>query len=184
MSFDHARKILMGGVKYFNDTIMEKLDSDLKIFMVCRFANPIAMRSRVVAPGTILEFKAALESVARFPAATVSKIIGEWNTYKRLINDFPPTQSEGVFKFQMQRCMAFWRTNYSTLPAMSQFARFCMSLAPSSAAAERVFSLLKNSFTVSQMRQSLEDYTQCSVMLQHNHLNIAVVHDVIDDDDD
>ena len=54
---------------------MKELDSDLKIFTVRRFANPIAMRSRVGAPGAILEFKAALKNVARLPAATVSKMI-------------------------------------------------------------------------------------------------------------
>ena len=38
---------------------------------------------------------------------------------------------------------------------------------PSSAAAERVFSLLQNSFT--QRQFSLEDYIETSIMLQYNH---------------
>ena len=181
---DHARQILSGGVAYFNSTIMGKLSSDIEIFKMCRFANPIAMRQRVQAPECIMEFKAALESLRRFPTETVNNIVGEWNTYKRILRELPSTESEGVFKFQVQRCMIFWRTHYSALPAMSKFARFCMTLAPSSAAAERVFSYLKNSFTVSQMRQSLEDYTQCSIMLQHNHINAAETHDVLTDDTD
>ena len=181
---DHARQILSGGVAYFNSTIMGKLSSDLEIFAICRFANPIAMRQRVQDPGCIMEFRDALKSLQRFSTDTVNKIVGEWNTYKRILRDFPPTQSEGIFKFQVQRCMIFWRTHYSSLPAMSEFARFCMTLAPSSAAAERVLSYLKNSFTVIQMRQSLEDYTQCSTMLQHNHINIAETHDVSSDDID
>lgn len=52
--------------------------------------------------------------------------------------------------------------------ALSGLVRICFSLARSSAGAERVFSILKNSFTINQMRSSLEDYTACSVMLQHN----------------
>ena len=40
---------------------------------------------------------------------------------------------------------------------------------PSSAAAERVFSLLNNSFNAKQ-RSSLEDYIEGSVMLQYNRL--------------
>ena len=180
---DHARQILSGGVAYFNSTIMGKLSSDLEIFAICRFANPIAMRQRVQDSRCIMEFRDALKSLQRFSTDTVNKIVGEWNTYKRILRDFPSTHSEGNFKFQVQRCMIFWR-HYSSLPAMSEFARYCMTLAPSSAAAERVFSYLKNSFTVSQMRQSLEDYTQCSIMLQHNHINVAETHDVSTDDID
>jgi hypothetical protein len=48
----------------------------------------------------------------------------------------------------------------------------------SHAAAERVFSILKNSFSVCQMRQSLEDYTECSVTLQHNKNNVEMINDL------
>ena len=41
---------------------------------------------------------------------------------------------------------------------------------PSSAAAERVFSHLSNSFTEQQM-SSLEDYIETSIMLQYNKQN-------------
>ena len=180
----HARQILSGGVAYFNSTIMGTLSSDLEIFAICRFANPIAMRQRVQDPGCVMEFRDALKSLQRFSTDTVNKIVGEWNAYKRILRDFPSTHSEGIFKFQVQRCMIFWRNNYSPLPALSEFARFCMTLASSSAAAERVLSYVKNSFTVSQMRQSLEDFTQCSIMLQHNHNNVAETHDVSTDDVD
>ena len=73
---DHARQILSGGVAYFNSTIMGKLSSDIEIFKMCRFANPIAMRQRVQAPECIMEFKAALESLRRFPTETVNNIVG------------------------------------------------------------------------------------------------------------
>jgi hypothetical protein len=48
----------------------------------------------------------------------------------------------------------------------------------SHAAAERVFSILKNSFSVCQMRQSLEDYTECSATLQHNKNNVEMINDL------
>ena len=42
--------------------------------------------------------------------------------------------------------------------------------APSSAAAERIFSLLNNSFSSQDQQESaLEDYVQLSVMLQYNY---------------
>lgn len=98
---ESARSILIGGVNYFNSTIMEKLSADLEIFMMCRFANPLAMRHKVALPGCILEFKAVLQKLKRFPAVVINRMVGEWNIYKRLVRDFPPTQSEGVFKFQI-----------------------------------------------------------------------------------
>ena len=64
---------------------------------------------------------------------------------------------------------------FSRLPNLATFARYCFTLAPSSAAAERVFFILKNHFFVSQMRRSLEDYTECSVMLQHNKIEETLV---------
>ena len=39
---------------------------------------------------------------------------------------------------------------------------------PSSAAAERAFSILSNSFTDTQ-RSSLEDYIEISIMIQYNN---------------
>ena len=45
-----------------------------------------------------------------------------------------------------------------------------MAVQPSSAAAERVFSPLSNSFTEQQM-SSLEDYIETSIMLQFNKQN-------------
>ena len=44
------------------------------------------------------------------------------------------------------------------------------SIQPSSAAAERVFSLLQSSFG-KQQEQSLEDYIELSVMMQYNYRN-------------
>ena len=54
---------------------------------------------------------------------------------------------------------------------MSSFLVKCLqinpALQPSSAAAERVFSLLNNSFK-EQLYSSLEDYIDTSIMLQYN----------------
>jgi hypothetical protein len=67
----------------------------------------------------------------------------------------------------MERCTKFWSLYHEILPNLANFTRYCMTMTPSSAAAERVFSMLKNSFTIGQMRQSLEDYTEGSVMMQY-----------------
>ena len=46
--------------------------------------------------------------------------------------------------------------------------KFITLIQPSSAAAERVFSLLANSFNNNQ-ESALKDYIQTSVMIQYNH---------------
>jgi hAT family C-terminal dimerisation region len=73
----------------------------------------------------------------------------------------------------MEKCLVFWKMFRLELPNLSALARLCMTLTPSSASVERVFSILKSSFTVNQMTFALEDYTAASVMLQYNLRNCA-----------
>ena len=101
---------------------------------------------------------------------------GEWYVYRRLVNEFESIDNENTYDIQMERCSTFWRQYLDVLPNMSNFARYCLTMTPSSAAAERVFSMLKNSFSIGQMRQSLEDYTEGSVMLQYNKKKIKIAH--------
>ena len=89
--------------------------------------------------------------------------------YKRLVLEYEVLPN--TFNNQLERCSTFWNVNHDALPNLSAFARYCITMTPSSAAAERVFSMLKNSFTIGQMRQSLEDYTEGSVMMQYNKHN-------------
>ena len=66
--------------------------------------------------------------------------------------------------------MSFWELyleNSFVMHAESQFLSRKVLLQPSSAAAERVFSLLSNSFKENQ-QNALEDYISTSVMLQYN----------------
>ena len=62
----------------------------------------------------------------------------------------------------------WWSRNKQDLPHWSSVAQKFLLLQPSSAAAERVFSILSSSFS-DQQQNSLEDYVEASVMLQCNH---------------
>ena len=57
------------------------------------------------------------------------------------------------------------------LPMWARSFRKIALIQPSSAAAERVFSILQSSFG----KQSLEDYIQLSVMLQYNFERIIII---------
>ena len=63
--------------------------------------------------------------------------------------------------------LQWWKSNAADLPHWSALARKVRLVQPSSAAAERVFSILSNSFGDRQLN-ALEDYIEISVMLQYN----------------
>ena len=165
---DKIKIILDGAVKYFNNTLIIKLSPDVEIYRTCKFANPIAMRHVMLSPNTLLDFKEAVKNLQRFTRNEVENMAGEWHQYKRLVHEFEMLPSDSTMDGQFERCPIFWAHYHKVIPTLAIFARYCMTLTPSSAAAERVFSHLKSSFTIGQMRQSLEDYTEGSLMLQYN----------------
>ena len=61
----------------------------------------------------------------------------------------------------------WWKNHEHELPSWSRACGLIMLVQPSSAAAERVFSLLQAFST--QQQSSLEDYVSASVMLQYNN---------------
>ncbi len=62
----------------------------------------------------------------------------------------------------------WWKDHGSELPAWAEACKLVLLVQHSSAAAERVFSLLQNSFSERQ-NSALEDYISLSVMLQYNY---------------
>ena len=64
----------------------------------------------------------------------------------------------------------WWKSHEKNgwLPNWTRTCKMILLVQPSSAAAERVFSILNNSFS-SQQESSLEDYIQLSVMMQYNY---------------
>ena len=63
--------------------------------------------------------------------------------------------------------LEFWRTHETSLPEWAAAAKKVVLVQPSSAACERVFSLLNNSFST-QQDSSLQDYIETSIMMQYN----------------
>ena len=55
------------------------------------------------------------------------------------------------------------------MPAMCKFGRYAYTVTTSSAAAERVFSVIKRSFDTSQ-KGALEDYVFLSATMQYNEV--------------
>ena len=74
---------------------------------------------------------------------------------------------EDDFKKLSDEKVSWWRNHANTLPRWSQAVKKVLLVQPSSAASERVFSLLNAAFN-HQQEGALQDYVECAVMLQYN----------------
>lgn len=95
-----------------------------------------------------------------------------WNACKSLVELLStPMAGQGMMKNKGKRAavtrwLDFWRT-LDTCPTWKAEAQKAMCLTPSSAASERVFSLLSSLFD-SHQEHTLSDYLEGSVMLAYN----------------
>ena len=64
--------------------------------------------------------------------------------------------------------LLFWKNHEPDLPTWAAATRQVLLIQPSSAASERVFSLLRDSFGERQ-NSSLQDYVETSLMFQYNN---------------
>ena len=94
------------------------------------------------------------------------------NTIANLANELPDYLAavDGVTLGNEDEKVTWWAAQRETLPHWSALVKKLLLIQPSSAAAERVFSLL-NSMS-SQQGNSLEDYIEASVMVRYNRLFI------------
>ena len=63
--------------------------------------------------------------------------------------------------------LTWWRAYNPQFPTWAKAARIIFALAPSSAASERVFSLVKSMFGIEQLT-AMADFVQGSLMLRYN----------------
>ena len=102
-----------------------------------------------------------VDSLSSIPAlnkpSVLSALKEELPAYLAKASDVSPIINE----------LEWWRHNETFLPAWSRAAKIAILLQPSSAAAERAFSLLNASFGACQAN-TLEDYLEAAIMLQYN----------------
>ena len=76
--------------------------------------------------------------------------------------------ADGVVMANEEEKLAWWAAPIDTLPHWAGVVKTLLVIQPSSASAERVFSLLKNAFN-DQQDNALEDYLEASVMIRYNN---------------
>ena len=120
--------------------------------------------ARLFSPHKVQEMQlsaASVDSLTVFPfidQLTLSNLKAELPVYITKTVDISPTVCP----------LQWWKANASELPHWCASARKVLLLQPSSAASERVVSLLSNCFSRRQ-DSSLGDYVEASLMLQYNH---------------
>ena len=142
------------------DYFKEKFDNDL------RSTEELFKTSRYFSPSKVSKLKppsSELSSLSAFPCFDSEAIEGmksELPTYL--------AAAEGVA--QQFDPYEWWKYHNADIPMWARSFRKIALIQPSSAGAERVFSLLQTSFG-KQQEHSLEDYIQLPVMMQYNYRN-------------
>jgi hypothetical protein len=88
------------------------------------------------------------------------------NRCKEVLHEYNDTDNDP--KIIMSRSEEFWKFNYHDFPKMAELLRYAWTSTSSSASAERLFSMLKHTFTKQQLNSALSDYVEGSVMLAFN----------------
>lgn len=156
----YAKTCVAPAYEYFR----EKFDKDLKPIL------DIFAAARYFAPSKIKELNPTqldIESLKAFPFLNSDSIIEHLKS--ELLNYLAAAEDVS----DQSDPIAWWKSHENDLPHWAHAFQLVILVQPSSAAAERVFSLPSNSFGT-QQESSLQDYIQLSVMLQYNYRNNIV----------
>ena len=150
----HAKQCIQTGLEYFNLQLNTSLRISLMAFKAARLINPIVIRN-------LNPDASSVDLLKSFPFVTADEICnlkGELPAYLAKAEDL----DEKVYK------LSWWKSQETSLPNWCTVVKKNLLLQPSSAAVERVFSLLNSGFGT-QQEQSFQDYIQASVMLRYNN---------------
>ena len=142
------------------DTCSEgALSSQIKLYKLCAMLDPEQMAVMDVSVELLDEWPKALKGIAKYPDL-IPGLKSSLAAYKAACLELP-----GDFDL-----LRWWRLKKKDLPFWAQLLRIVLLLAPSSAAVERVFSIMRRTFGKDQDK-ALGDMIRTSLMLQYNYRN-------------
>ena len=173
-ALSQARLIVKPGVTYFNQRFNEtdgRLAADMKVFKVLRYANPYAMqRMTQHRQFDVNAFSTDVAFLDWFTLTEIEEIVSDLPSFIETVSpaNFPPVFVEE----ELESVARIWNLNGHRFGAFRRlFVRYALTFVPSSAAAERVFSILKRFFGTDQ-NSALEDYIEYAVMAAFNRLGM------------
>ena len=149
----YAKACCVPAYAYFK----EKFDNDLKPVVTAFKA------ARYFSPSKVNELKptaADIDGLTAFPFLNSEVIDG-------LKSELPEYLAAAEDVSDKVDVIWWWKLHEEKLPTWTRICKLVFLVQPSSAAAERVFSMFTN-FS-SQQESSLEDYLQVSILLQYNY---------------
>ena len=135
-----------------------KFDNDLSPHLLAFKA------ARYFSPSKVNELKPAaadIDSLSVFPFLNSDLI-------SSLKSELPDYLAEAEGTSEQMDILRWWKAHEENLCNWAKACKLVLLVQPSSAAAERIFSILSSTFSTSQ-ESSMEDYIQLSVMLQYNY---------------
>ena len=148
----YARSCIDHGLRYFNQKFTEELSGSVKAFKAARLFVPHKLEELKPTPTDI-------DLLTAFP------FLNEPSVLNRLKKELPAYIAKAADLSETIDPLAWWNKYHTELPNWFDAVRKAILVQPSSAAAERVFSILATSFG-SQQDRALQDYIECSIMLQ------------------
>jgi hAT family C-terminal dimerisation region len=138
-----------------------KLFNILRVFKGCTMFDPVYISTASM--DILDQLIPELQSHPIFQSGTL---------YRDVRQEFPHYKAAATSIDAHVDIAHWWRLHASTLPHFASAAKRAIVIQPSSAAAERVFSMLGNMFDDRQMR-ALADYKSVAVMMRFNDMQRA-----------
>ena len=160
----YAQGCVQPGLDYFQEKLNTTLKDALVVFKAARLFSPQKVHS--MQPTSF-----DINCLCAFPFFTEDHI-------KLLKEELPVYLSKCADTDQGFCPLKWWKQNAPDIPNWAIAATKALLVQPSSAASERVFSMLRASFD-EQQDLSLQDYLEASLMLQFNKLRLfLLVYDI------
>jgi hypothetical protein len=149
-----------------------QLSQLVEFYKRARLLNPYTCYLMAPNADAVRKLAAAFPLLRRDSTGRVERLVAELPAYVSLcqplrLPDKPATPKDLTFQKHRDTHIAqFFASNKALIPEFYSLFRDCALVTASSAGAERVFSLLTNTFGDQQL-SSLEDYIETALMLQY-----------------
>ena len=132
------------------------LSSNIALYKLARMLDPLQMSVMDVEPEQLDAWSDCFAGVKKYPAL-IPGLKSELAAYKAACAELPKDVD----------ILRWWRLQRAKLPSWVKLLRLVLLLSPSSAAVERVFSIMRRTFH-EQQDAALADMIRTSLMLQYN----------------
>ena len=149
-----AKACIQPGLYFYQQKFSVQFRSTVRAFKEARLRCPVQHLNPTAA--SLEEFRNFL-------------FLDDNDTIANLAQELPAylAAADGVAMMNDDEKLAWWAGHSKILPNWSAVVKTLLLLQPSSASAQRAFSLMNNSFN-GQQESALEDYLEASVMIRYN----------------